>query len=84
MGFSTNVLIAEVEHPDGFSFKVTTEAGTPGLARLNIACIEESTAKETNSQGVDLTPAECRALANMLLSAAELVEDSRVASNNHG
>jgi hypothetical protein len=45
-----------------------------GLARLNVACINERDGDLKNSQGADLTPAECRALAHMLLSTAEIVE----------
>ncbi len=81
MGFCTNELIPEREHPDGFSFKVTIETGMRGLARLNVACINESSDQEHNSQGADLSPAECRALAHMLLSTAELVSDASAVPN---
>lgn len=82
MGFSTSELIPEMEDPDGFSFKITIETGMLGLARINVACIDESTDEEENSQGADLSPAECRALAHMLLSTAELVSEESIAPDD--
>ncbi|HAS2609604.1 TPA: hypothetical protein P7L42_003364 [Vibrio cholerae] len=48
-------------------YKVTAESSLKGHARLNSDDI-------INSQGVDLTASECRAIANMLISCAIVLE----------
>lgn len=75
MGFCTNELMPSFEHEDGYTFKVTIETGMHGLARLNVACLEPGSDDVHNSQGADLTAAECRSLARMLLATAELIEE---------
>lgn len=73
MGFCTCELAPDFEHEDGFTYKVTIETGMRGLARLHVACMKPDNDEERNSQGVDLTAAECRSLAQMLLAYAELM-----------
>lgn len=75
MGFCTNELWAAVEHEDGYSYKVTVGTGTKGLARLNVTSMKSGSDDEHNSQGADLTAAECRALAKMLLATAALIDE---------
>lgn len=43
---------------------------------MNVVCVVEDTAKEVIRRGVDLSPAGCCALANMLLGAVALLEAS--------
>ena len=74
MGFCTNKLTPEITHQEGFGYEITVETGMKGLVRFNVACINEGNGELKKHQGADLTPAECRALAHMLLSTAELVE----------
>ncbi len=76
MSFSECRLMAEHKMPDGHEFVVSIETGMRGLARLNVSCTKSGSDEEENSQGIDLTPAECRSLANMLNATALLVEDS--------
>lgn len=75
MGFCTNVLLPEAIHENGYTFKVTIENGMRGLARLNVSCLKPDSDDALNSQGADLTAAECRSLAKMLLATAELAEE---------
>lgn len=75
MGFSTNELLLATEDEDGHTFGVTIETGTRRLARLNVACRKPASDEVLNSQGADLTAAECRALAKMLVATAELVDE---------
>jgi len=75
MGSCTNELLLAAEHEDGHTYGVTIETGMQGLARLNIACRKPDCDEVLNSQGADMTSAECRALAKMLLATAELVEE---------
>lgn len=82
MGFCTNELMPDREHEDGYSFKVTIETSFRGFARLNVACLEPDSDDVHNSQGVDLTAAECRSLAKMLLATAELVEEAAAEQTN--
>jgi hypothetical protein len=74
----TNRLIPHFVAHDGSSYEVTIETGTPGVGhefgRLTVAGTRKADASNTTSQEVDLTPSEMRSLAQMLLSAAELVE----------
>lgn len=76
MGFCTNKLTPEYEHQDGYSYEVAIETGMRGLARLNVSCLKPDSDDVHNTQGADLTAAECRSLAQMLLATAELVEES--------
>jgi hypothetical protein len=76
MGFCTSKLTPELDHPDGLSYEVTVETGAEGRVRLNVASINGDDLTETRAQGADLTPAECRSLAHMLLSTAELAESA--------
>jgi len=73
----------EHEMPDGHTFAVSIETGMRGLARLNVSCNKPASEEEENSQGVDLTPAECRSLANMLNATALLVESSDGVNEKH-
>ncbi|TBR71227.1 MAG: hypothetical protein EPN72_15150 [Nevskiaceae bacterium] len=59
---------------DGYDFKVTIESGMRGVARLNVARMLADEDDPENSQGIDLTPNECRALAKMLEAVAISVE----------
>jgi|APLak6261701877_1056259.scaffolds.fasta_scaffold00037_12 hypothetical protein len=76
MGFCTNELTPDAENKDGHWFKVKIETGMGGLARLNVECLKPDSNDAFNSQGADLTAAECRSLAKMLLATAELVDES--------
>lgn len=75
MGFSTCELIAEAESQEGHTYEVTIETGLQGLGRLNVTCLKPESDEQENSQGVDLTSAECRALAKMLLATALLIDE---------
>lgn len=74
MGYGTSRLSLSNEHPDGHFYEITVEKGTSNLVRLHVACHNEGNGEIKNSQGGDLTPGECRALANILLGMAELAE----------
>ena len=76
MGTFSNVLMPELEHADGSSYRVSVETSMRGLAGLNVAGLKPESDEEANSQGADLTAAECRSLAQMLLAAAILVEET--------
>ncbi|WP_345860580.1 hypothetical protein [Shewanella algae] len=58
-------------------YKVTAESSLKGLARLNIECLLPGGDDVYNSQGVDLTASECRAIANMLVSCAIVLEKEK-------
>lgn len=75
MMISTCELFGSVTLTEGHDFKVTIETGVRGLARLNVACMPEGQDQPVNSQGIDLTPQECRALAKMLEAVAITAED---------
>lgn len=75
MGFCTNELLLAAEQEDGHTFGVSIETGMHGLARLNVTCWKPGSDEAHNSQGADLTAAECRAFAQMLLATAELVDE---------
>ncbi len=62
-------LYAETENQK-YSYLVGVDESSRGLARLNVACMDEAKNEETNSQGVDLTADECEALGNHLLAVA--------------
>lgn len=70
----TQTLISQNDHPDGFYYRATVETGTAGLCRLNVECCREDMDKAETSQGMDLTGAECKALAQMLLSVAAILD----------
>lgn len=74
MSFCKNELYTEIEHPDGYNYKITVEDSMKGLARINIQCLPQDSDNPVNSQGADLLPEECRALAHMLIALAELNE----------
>lgn len=66
----------ENSHPEGHTYKVTIETGLRGVGRLNVACLKPDSDDVCNSQGVDLTAAECRALAGMLNATAEMIQET--------
>ena len=70
----SQALVSRNEHPDGFYYRATVETGTAGLCRLNVACCRNDEDNAESSQGMDLTAAECRALAQMLLGVAIVLE----------
>lgn len=70
----TTELIAGTEHPDGYHFRATVETGMAGLCRLNVSRHREDQDKPEASQGMDLTAAECKALAQMLLGVAAILD----------
>lgn len=67
-------LVSEIEHPDGYYYRATIESGVAGLCRLNVDCCEINKDESKNSQGMDLTAAECRALAQMLMASASILD----------
>jgi hypothetical protein len=67
-------LIATTKHSDGFEFRATVETGLAGLCRLNVSRHREDDDTVDGGQGIDLTPAECRALAQMLLGVTAILE----------
>jgi hypothetical protein len=71
-------LLAEELHGD-CSYTVTIEESIPGLARLNIEAKSEGQNPDgfNNSQGVDLTGAECEAIGKHLIAVAERLRRSR-------
>lgn len=75
MGMCNHELMPELGHEGKFYFKITAETGMKGLCRFNISCNREDNDNEVNSQGADLFPEECRALAHMLISVAELIDE---------
>ena len=74
MSVSTSELYPQNNHKDGFFSKITIETGVRGLGRLNVASIKTDGDEVDSSQGADLTASECRALAQMLLATACLVD----------
>lgn len=70
----TQTLISQNDHPDGHYYRATVETGMAGLCRLNVECCPEDEDKAVSSQGMDLTAAECKALAQMLLSVAAILD----------
>lgn len=81
MAFSQCEMLLDYELPDGHNYKVVIETGMQGLARLNVACLKPDSDDEVNSQGADLTAAECRALAKMLNATADLIDADDVLLN---
>lgn len=69
--------ITSQERNQEFGYKVTAEDSLKGLARLNIECLKPNSDDIENSQGVDLTATECRAIANMLINCALLIENEK-------
>lgn len=67
-------LRAETEHLDGYCYHATVESGVEDLCRVNIACHNVDNDDTLSSQGMDLTAAECRAFAQMLLAAAAILD----------
>lgn len=74
MTILTQTLSAENEDVDGAYYRATVETGAGGLCRLVVARCREDEDRAENSQGMDLTAAECRALAQMLLGVAVLLD----------
>ena len=72
----------DIDDPYGkrFWFRAHVATGTAGLIRLNIAVHEFDSDNPENSQGMDLSPEECRALAQMLEAAAAMreLEDAKL------
>ena len=72
----------DVDDPSGREYwtRANVATGTVGLVRLNLAVHEFDSDEAENSQGMDLTPDECRALAKMLETAASMreYEDARL------
>ena len=66
-------------------FRVNVEIGMKGTVRMNVQVAEFDSDEALNSQGIDLSPAECRAVANMLCTAADIreQEDSKDVINFH-
>lgn len=75
MALSQCEMFLDYEMEDGHNFKVIIETGMAGLARLNVECLKPDSDEVLNSQGADLTVAECRALAKILNAMADLIED---------
>lgn len=75
MSICCNELLPRCEHSNGTHYKVVIETDAAGLARLNAIAMKPNSDAIANSQGVDLTAAECRALAQMLLATAELLNE---------
>jgi hypothetical protein len=73
MGYGTCELMASSTTDRDLSFKVVVETGMKDLVRLNVARLRTGSDDYENSQGVDLTASECRALANMLNATADLI-----------
>lgn len=67
-------LVSENGHPDGYYYRATVESGMAGVCRLNVECCKEDHDEPESSQGMDLSAAECRALAQMLLGAAAILD----------
>lgn len=65
-------LYCAIESPDGHGYQITVENRRRGFVRLNVARLKPNS--EQASLGANITPAECRALANSLLAAAGLCE----------
>lgn len=74
MSICTSELIPLTKHEAGFTYKITIETGMRGYGRLNVACLKPNSDATENSQGTDLSASECRALANMLLATASLLD----------
>ncbi len=55
-------------------YTVTVEQVVSGCARLVVECGVAETDESVNSQGVDLSPSELRALSYQLLAAADMAE----------
>lgn len=61
---------------DDLWFKVSVESGMANFTRIYVSQGIMNSDKHQNGQGIDLQPQECRALAKMLLAAAELAEST--------
>ena len=67
---------ANIPKDGEYWFTATVENGMRGLVRMNVARGKMESDDAENSQGMDMNPKECRALANLLMAAAETAEDS--------
>jgi len=70
----TTELIAETRHPDGYHFRATVETSAADLCRLNVSRHREDEDEAEAGQGMDITAAECKALAQMLLGVAAILD----------
>lgn len=73
MGIATCELVVTRSEDKVYTYKATVENGLAGFIRLNVACEKLYNDDEISSQGIDLSPSECRALAKMLNAAADLI-----------
>lgn len=77
MGITSELTTYVTLPKDGeYWFTATVENGMRGLVRMNVARGKMESDAAENSQGMDLNPKECRALANLLMAAAETAEAS--------
>lgn len=81
MTFLNCELIAELEHQDGSTYQVSLETGPWGYVRMGVKCLAPDSDEAVNSQGIDLSPAECRSLAKLLEALAATVETETLESN---
>lgn len=65
-------ILADIAH-DEYHYSVTIENSSVESARMSISMTNPK-GDPVNFQGVDLTPAECRAIGNQLLSIADYLE----------
>lgn len=66
--------LTEQEEKKTEGYKVTVESSLKNLARLNVESLKPNSDDVLNSQGVDLSASECRAIANMLITCALVLE----------
>ena len=76
MPMATFTLLAEDTNGD-CGYTVSIEESVPGIVRFNIEAKSEAPSGFRNSQGVDLTGAECEAIGRHLLAVAERLDRSR-------
>lgn len=76
MGICTSELLADAESGEGHTYKVTIENAMRGFGRLVVECLKPDSDDCENCQGVDLSAAECRALAKMLNATADLIDEN--------
>lgn len=74
MSFFNCELVAELEYHDGHTFQVSIGKSFGGYVRMGVECFAPDSDETVNSQGIDLSPAECRSLAKMLEAAAIAAE----------
>ena len=74
MTTTTCKLDGSVTFHEGYSYAVTIETSLQGLARLAVEITKGEQDEPETMAGMDMTPAECRALAKMLEGVAEVIE----------